>query len=252
MSEEEKASIVKLILTYQKNKNDKILDKIVIKLMPMVKRLARKLVRDKDQFDDLVQVASIGMLKAVKNYDYNRKSNFYGYLIPVMIGEIKHYYRDQSWVIKAPRRQKELSVKIYQVSPELAQKLGKTPNVSDIARELGVTEEEIIEAINYQNTYNLTSFEETIYSSHDSKPINLGQVIGEIDYNIEKIDDQSELEDILSKLNTEDRKLLILRFVDRLTQKEIADILGISQMQVSRMIKTLLIKLKYIKKNLTL
>ncbi|MFP4457841.1 MAG: sigma-70 family RNA polymerase sigma factor [Clostridia bacterium] len=247
MGEEEKASIVKLILTYQKNKDVNILDKIVMELIPVAKKMARKLVRDENQLEDLVQVASIGILKAVNNYDNKKNSNFYGYLVPVIIGEIKHYYRDQSWIIKAPRKQKELCGRIHRISPDLAQKYGRIPTVADISKELCVTQEEVIEAMNYQNTYKLTSLEDSISSKHDSKSINLGQIIGEIDSNIKRVDNQSELKDILSKLNILEKKLLILRFVDRLTQKEIADILGISQMQVSRMIKSLLIKLKHVR-----
>jgi RNA polymerase sigma-B factor len=247
MSEEEKASILELVLKYQETRNSKTLDEIVKYLLPTVKKLARKLARRYDHFDDLVQVASIGMLKAIDNYEYNNNTNFYGYLIPVMIGEIKHFYRDQSWTINASRNKKELSTKIYQLLPELIQKLRRTPTVKDIAEELNISQDEVIEAMNYQSTYQITSLDEKIPLNNGDKRINIRDVLGELDSNLEKIDDKSLLKDILSYLNKLEKRLLILRYVERLTQQEIADILGISQMQVSRLIKALGIKLEHIK-----
>ncbi len=247
MTQEEKASTVELVLEYQKTRDKKKLDILVDNLLPTVKKLARKFVRDNNHFDDLVQVASIGMLKAIDRYDIEKNDNFFAYLVPLMIGEIKHFYRDQSWMIKASRKQRELSVKIYQETPNIAQKLGRVPTIKDIAKEFDITQEDAIQAMNYQNTYNITSLDKKLPLNSDGKRINVGEVLGELDDNLEKINDQSQLKDIFSHLNKLEKRLLMLRYDERLTQQEIADILGISQMQVSRLIKSLAIKLKHLK-----
>lgn len=250
MGEEDNISIIQLIDQYQTSKNQNLLDELAKRLMPAVRKTVDKLIRDRNQYEDLIQLASIGMLKAINNYDYNKNDNFYGYLIPMMVGEIKHYYRDQGWVVNVPRNLKKLSALIYQTTPNLAQKLQRMPTIKDLSMELGVSREKILEAINCQYIYNVASINEGIYYSEGNGNITLEQVLGEQDINIERIDDQSELAEIFSKLTQKEKKLLILRFVDKLTQEKIADILDISQMQVSRAIKELSYKLKRVKEQI--
>lgn len=237
MSEgESKESFQVLISKYKRTNNQRLLDDLIIKLMPIVENIAARFIKDRNIYEDVRQVAYIGMLKAIESYDEDKGLNFFSHLTPKVVGEIKHFYRDNDWVVKIPRRLKETNFKIYKLIPELAQKHNRTVTPKDIADYLNMSIEEVIEAMSITQNYDILSLENTILVEDSETPITLRQNLGELDKELERLEDISEIKEIYANLTSLDKKLVKFRYLDKLTQKEIADILGVSQMQVSRLL----------------
>jgi RNA polymerase sigma-B factor len=252
MSEKDaKEPISQWIDSYQNNKNALLLDRIVHRLLPIVNNIASRFVKDQNLYEDIRQVASIGMLKAINKYDISKGTNFYSYLTPMVIGEIKHFYRDNDWLINVPRGIKETNTKIRKIVPYLMQKYKRVPTTLELARELNLSVDDVVEAINLSNYYQLASLEDPVRLKDNSQGmIELGHTIGVNDDRLMELEELSELEELFSHLSSLEKKLVKLRYIEKLTQKEIADILGISQMQVSRLLKDLRNKLYVIKQSL--
>ena len=211
-------------------------EQLVALHMPLVEYLARRFRGRGEPLDDLVQVASMGLLKAIDRFDSDRGVEFSTYATPTIVGELKRYFRDKGWAIRIPRRLQEVGLQLAKVVPALSQELGRSPSVAEISNKTGITEEEVLEAMNASQAYSLVSLDAPMGEDGNSSLSRLGAE----DESLELFEAWSSVAHLLEKLPLRERRILYLRFVAGETQSQIADKLEISQMHVSRLLtKTL-------------
>ncbi|MCM4081010.1 SigB/SigF/SigG family RNA polymerase sigma factor [Paractinoplanes hotanensis] len=210
--------------------------------LPMAVRLASRYRHYGQPIDDLVQTATVGLIKAVDRFDPNRGVVFAGFAIPTILGEIRRYFRDRAWAVRVPRRLQEMRLRISATQNELTQKLGRSPTVADIATHLGTTEEQVLEGLEGGLAYNAVSLSEPV--GRDDR-LELGDTLGGDDHEYELVEARAALELAMSLLDRRDRTILILHFYGNQTQAEIAGQVGISQMHVSRLIARSLRQLRH-------
>lgn len=206
--------------------------------------LAKKYVNKGIDYDDLFQVASLGLIYAIDRFDVSKGFEFSSYATPTIVGEIKRYFRDKSWVIKVPRRIQELSKKVNTAKVELSQELQKNPSIDDIADYLDISSEEVIEVLDASQVYSPQSLDKTLDSSNDDKDVSFGDLLGIEDKNYESIEVMDFIKKTMDKLKDIEKKILIYRYFDKMTQISIAEELGVSQMTVSRIEKKVLKKFR--------
>jgi RNA polymerase sigma-B factor len=209
--------------------------------MPFARRLARRFRDRGEPIDDLVQVAMVGLVNAVDGYDPRRGCEFAGYATPTIVGEIRRYFRDKGWRIKVPRRLQELRLQVNRANVELSQTMAASPTAADIARHLGVTEEDVAEAIEVARLYNPVSLSAPAGPDTD---LGIADPLGDVDPGMEAVDNRESVKPLLASLPERERRILTMRFFSDMTQSEIAAQLGISQMHVSRLLSQTLAKLR--------
>ncbi|MEU7917882.1 RNA polymerase sigma factor SigF [Micromonospora zamorensis] len=216
-------------------------DRTIEAWLPLARHLARRYGGRGAPDDDLVQIASVGLIKAVDNFDHSRGVDFAGYAIPTIIGEIKRYFRDRTWAIRVPRRLQELRLSISAANSVLTQTLGRSPTVADIASYLAVTEETVLEGLEGARAYRATSLSTPIGGEGSRE---LGDTLGGDDHEFDVVEIRVALGPALATLPEREREILSLRFHGNLTQSQIADRVGVSQMHVSRLINRSLATLR--------
>ena len=239
MTEEENSSFDKERTRelFQRLKEDRSArDELVRLHLPLVEYLARRFRGRGEPLDDLVQVASLGLLKAIDRFDPERGVEFSTYATPTIIGELKRYFRDKGWAIRVPRRLQEIGLQLAQVMPDLSQELGRSPSIPEVAQRTGLSEEDVLEGINAAQVYSLKSLDAPVTEDGTNSVARLGAE----DESLELLEAWSSIAHLLEKLPYRERKILHLRFVVGQTQSQIAEELEISQMHVSRLLsKTL-------------
>lgn len=206
--------------------------------------LAKKYVNKGIDYDDLFQVASLGLIFAIDRFDISKGFEFSSFATPTIVGEIKRHFRDKSWVIKVPRRIQELSKKVNLARVELAQRLQKSPSIDEIADYLGVTSEEVIETMDASQVYSPASLDKTLDTSGDDKESSFGDMLGFEDKSFESIETMDFIKQTMEKLKEVEKKILVYRYFDKMTQIAIAEKLGVSQMTVSRIEKKIIKKFR--------
>jgi RNA polymerase sigma-B factor len=206
----------------------------------LVEYLARRFVGRGEPLDDLIQVATIGLVKAVDRFDPGREVEFSTYATPTIVGELKRHFRDKGWAVRVPRRLQELSLRLTSVVGELAQRSGRSPTVAEIAEAAGATEEEVLEAMDSAHAYNLISLDAEV----TEEGLSLHEQLGEEDESIDLLEHRASLAPLLEQLPQREQMMLYLRFFRGMTQSEIATRLGISQMHVSRLLSRTLARLR--------
>lgn len=239
----EKDEQTRLFEEYKKTKDKAIRDKLIEENLYIAEILAKKYTNKGIDYDDIFQVASIGLIYAVDRFDVDRGYQFSSFATPTIIGEIKRHFRDKGWTIRVPRRIQELSKRINNAKIELSQTLQKSPSVKDIAQYLGNTEEEVLEAMEASKVYSPQSLDLT-YDGGEDSDISLSDLIGKEEEYYEKIENNDFLEKAMSILSETEKKILIDRYFNKKTQSSIAKELDISQMTVSRLEKKILEKMK--------
>jgi RNA polymerase sigma-B factor len=209
-------------------------DQLVALHLPLVEHLARRFRNRGEPYDDLMQVGTIGLLKAIDRFDPERGVEFSTYATPTVVGEIKRHFRDKGWAIRVPRRLQELRQSLGDASAELAQELGRAPTVGELAERLGVEPELVLEGIESANAYSTLSLDapETASDPHSR----MGHAIGIEDDGLENVEYRAALRPLLAKLDEREKQILLLRFFGGKTQSQIATEVGISQMHVSRLL----------------
>lgn len=218
-------------------------DQLVSLHMPLVEHCARRFLNRGEQLEDLVQVGTIGLIKAIDRFDLERGVEFSTYATPTILGEIKRHFRDKGWAIRVPRRLQELRMQIASVSGDLNQKLGRSPTPREIAERLGVTMEEVLEGIESANAYSTLSLD----AGGDSGDGSLGSMLetmGSLDPMLEHVEIRESIKPLLEALPEREKKILMLRFFGGMTQSQIAQEIGISQMHVSRLLTRTLEQLR--------
>ncbi|MET8763659.1 SigB/SigF/SigG family RNA polymerase sigma factor [Lentzea sp. NPDC004782] len=227
-----------LAVTPQGPARDALRDRLVTEHLPVAQHIARRFGHRGEPHEDLVQVATVGLINAVDRFDPDRGSDFLSFAVPTIMGEVRKYFRDSSWSVRMPRRLKELHLAINAGTSRLSQSLGRAPTPSELAEHLGLSREEIHEGLAAGNAYQSASLDDMLMSEDSS--ISLGSTIGEEDPEIAMIEQREALHPLLQKLPERERKIVIMRFFGNMTQTQIAQKVGISQMHVSRLLaKTL-------------
>ncbi|HHV38151.1 MAG TPA: SigB/SigF/SigG family RNA polymerase sigma factor [Tepidimicrobium sp.] len=228
----------------KRTRDQKIREELIERHMYIAEILAKKYTNKGIDYDDIYQVACMGLIYAVDRFDVDKGYEFSSFATPTIIGEIKKHFRDKGWTIRVPRRIQELSKKINNAKVILSQELKRSPTVEDIANYLNSTEEEILEAMEGSKVYTPQSLDLTYDSNNDDKDLNLADLIGEEDAYFDKIENSDFLIRAMRKFNDMEKKILQDRYFDRRTQVSIAEELGISQMTVSRVEKRIIEKLQ--------
>ncbi len=203
--------------------------------LPVAEHIARRFAGRGEPLDDLMQVATVGLINAVDRFEPDRGSDFFSFAVPTITGEVRRYFRDHGWSTRVPRRLKDLHVAIRSALAELSQQLGRAPRPSEIAERLGLPVSEVIEGLQAGEAYRSSSLDEML-GSGDGKAT-LGEFIGGLDSELALIDDREALRPLLAQLPPRERTIIALRFFRQLTQTQIAEQVGISQMHVSRVLR---------------
>ncbi|WP_442930194.1 RNA polymerase sigma factor SigF [Micromonospora sp. LH3U1] len=217
-------------------------DRAIEAWLPLARHLARRYSGRGAPDDDLAQTASVGLIKAVDNFDHSRGVDFSGYAIPTIIGEIKRYFRDRTWAVRVPRRLQELRLSISAANSALTQTIGRSPTVADIASYLDVSEETVLEGLEGARAYRATSLSTPIGVDGNRE---LADTIGGDDHEFDLVEIRVALGPALATLPERERQILSLRFHGNLTQAQIAERIGVSQMHVSRLITRSLATLRH-------
>jgi RNA polymerase sigma-B factor len=212
---------------------------IVRRCLPLADHIAFRYHRKGENLDDLVQIARVGLMHAVNRYNPDAGTSFLSFAVPTMLGEIRRHFRDNGWAMHVPRRLKDLHVQITRVTPRLTQSLGRAPTASDLSEELGAERQEIVECLVAGDAYSVRSIDSPIAGADDSTR-SLADTIGEVDPDMDHITDRESLRPLLAALSERERAVISMRFFASMTQTQIAEQIGVSQMQVSRILaKTL-------------
>jgi RNA polymerase sigma-B factor len=217
-------------------------DGLITGYLPVAHHLARRFVHRGVPLEDLVQVATLGLIIAVDRYDPSFGRDFLAYAIPTIQGELRRYFRDHGWSMRVPRRLKDLHVSIHRVTDELAQGLSRAPRPSEIAARLGITVDEVLEGLEATASYASQSLDEVLMEGEDQAT--LANLLGEHDSGLELVEAHETLRPLLDGLPARERTILVLRFFHNMTQSKIAAQLGISQMHVSRLLSQTLATLR--------
>ena len=210
--------------------------------LPLVEYLARRFRNRGEPLDDLVQVATIGLIKSVDRFDLERGVEFSTYATPTIVGEIKRHFRDKGWAIRVPRRLQELKLSLTKATSDLSQKNGRSPTVAELAVYLVLTEEEILEGLESANAYSAVSLDAPDGGDDDSPAV--ADSLGIMDDSLEGVEYRESLKPLLERLPAREKRILMLRFFGNMTQSQIAGELGISQMHVSRLLARTLAQLR--------
>ena len=211
--------------------------------LPLVEHCARRFRNRGEPFEDLVQVGTIGLLKSIDRFDVDRGVEFSTYATPTIIGEIKRYFRDKGWAIRVPRRLQELRMQIGSASADLTQRLGRSPTPRELAELIGCTVEDVLDGIESSNAYSTLSLDASD-DSEDGAAATMLDAIGIDDANLEHVEIRESIKPLLDRLEPREKKILLLRFFKNMTQSQIAEEIGVSQMHVSRLLSRTLDQLR--------
>ena len=242
ISPDERELLRKKFVEYQRTSDRKLRNELIEAHKSLASHLARRFANRGEPFDDLLQVAYLGMLKAVERFDPDRGLEFSTFATATVEGELKRHFRDKTWSVRVPRRPQELHLRLGNVINELSQKLHRPPRVPEVAAELGVREEDVLEAMEVGGAYRSTSL--------DSRPADSGEALtvesrlGTQDQGFDLAEHRVVIERLLEELPERERTIIELRFFSDMTQTEIAEEVGISQMHVSRLLARTLIRLR--------
>jgi len=218
-------------------------DAIVERCLPLADHIARRFDGRGEARDDLVQVARVGLVNAVIRFNVEAGSDFVSFAVPTIMGEVRRHFRDNSWSVKVPRRLKELHLRLGAATAELSQKLGRAPTPSELAAELEIDREEIVEGLIAGSSYNTLSIDGGSSSGTEEAPA-IADTLGDLDANLDQIENREALRPLLASLPERERTVLLLRFFESMTQTQIAERVGISQMHVSRLLAKSLARLR--------
>ncbi|MFC9278420.1 RNA polymerase sigma factor SigF [Streptomyces collinus] len=199
--------------------------------------------RGPEEMEDIVQVGMIGLIKAIDRFELSREAEFTSFAIPYIVGEIKRFFRDTTWAVHVPRRLQEARVQLARATEELRSRLGRTPTVKELSELMSLPEEEVQEARLAANGYNSSSLDAAISGSEDGETV-LQDFIGTEDQALELVEDFHALAPLIAELDERDRRIIHMRFVEELTQAQIGEHLGVSQMHVSRLLSRCLARLR--------
>jgi RNA polymerase sigma-B factor len=216
---------------------------LVERFLPLARQLARRYQRPEEPFDDLMQVASLGLVKAIDRFDTSRDVAFSSYAVPTILGEIKRHFRDRTWAVRVPRDLQELALRAERLVGELTRDLHRQPSVLELAECLSVGEEQVLEALEAASAYRSTSLDAPRGSGGEPGET-LGDSLGGAEDGYVLAEQRAVLDRLMRSISPREREVLRLRFEEDLTQAEIGERIGVSQMQVSRLIRQAVARLR--------
>jgi RNA polymerase sigma-B factor len=214
--------------------------KLITGYLPVVQHIARRFANRGEPTDDLEQAGTVGLLNAVDRFEPDRGVDFLSYAVPTITGEIRRHFRDRTWSMRVPRRLKDLQGTIAAAVGPLSQELGRAPRPSEIAQRAGLPVEEVLEGLDAQQAYRSSSLDELVAGADTA----LADTLGTVDTELDQVEYREALGPLLDALPQRERTIVLLRFFGNLTQTQIADRVGISQMHVSRLLAQTLERLR--------
>jgi RNA polymerase sigma-B factor len=234
-----------LFVRYQRDGDMGAREQLVNRYLPLARRLARRYERASEPLDDLVQVASVGLVKAIDRFEPDRGAGFSSYAVPNILGELRRHFRDSGWALHVPRAMQERVLKVGEAVERLSGELGRSPSPQQVATQLGLTVEEVLEAMEAGAAYDTVSLDAPVRSTDDESST-VADAMGENDRRFELVEESATLGRALRVLPERERSILYLRFAEGLSQVEIAQRIGISQMHVSRLIRRALERMRVV------
>ena len=234
----------RLLERYARDRSPTVREELVDRFMPLARRLAARYAGGAEPFDDLVQVASVGLVKAIDRFDPVRGTAFSTFAVPTILGELKRHFRDRGWSVHVPRDVQERILKVERALADLPSKLGHSPTVQEIAERIEATDEEVLEAMHAAQGHHAVSLDASSSLGDGDDPGPLRDRIGEEDLSFDTVEYGEAIGPVLEEISERDRKVLHLRFVEDMTQSEIAEQVGVSQMHVSRILRATIEKLR--------
>ncbi|MPZ65797.1 MAG: SigB/SigF/SigG family RNA polymerase sigma factor [Pseudonocardiaceae bacterium] len=220
----------------------KLRDELVAGHLPVARHIARRFAHRGEPQDDLEQVAILGLIQAVDRYQPDRGSDFLSFAVPTITGEVRRHFRDHAWAMRVPRRLKDLHVSLGTAISELSQRVGRAPTATELARHLDLPREEIFEGLEAASAYRSSSLDDLLTADQDTAA--LEGVVGEADAELDRVEYRTTLAPLLEQLSDRERAILKLRFFGGMTQSQIAQQIGLSQMHVSRLLSRTLARLR--------
>ena len=231
-----------LLRAYREKGDVAARDRLIESFIPVVRSIAYRYAGRGEQIDDLEQVASVGLIKAIERFDLDRDVELMTYVFPTVVGELKRHFRDRGWSVTVPRRLKELHYRLSRLIEEMTATLGRSPTIAELAEEAGVDEEDVVEALEVGRAYASRSLSRAL-DSDEGAGAELIDMIDDEEHGYEAAENRHLLATGLKALDERERRIIQLRFVEGLTQSQIAVEIGISQMHVSRLIRRALERL---------
>jgi RNA polymerase sigma-B factor len=225
-----------LFVRWQTDGDLRARDALVDRYMPLARRLARRYLGAREPFEDLVQVASLGLVKAIDRFDAQRGNAFTSFAVPTIVGELKRYFRDLGWAVHVPRGAQERALKVEEVQRQLTSKTGRSPTVQQLATYMELSIEDVLDALEAAGAHHSMSLD-TPRDDGDAEGGTIADMLGEEDRRFERIDAGASIAQAAEHLSERERRILALRFIEDRTQTQIAEIEGVSQMQVSRVLR---------------
>jgi RNA polymerase sigma-B factor len=228
---------------WRRHQDRRARDELVERFLPLARKLARRYVPSSEPYDDLVQVASLGLVKAVERFDPDRGFAFTSFAVPTIVGELKRYFRDAGWILHVDRGAQERARKITDAQQQISARTGRPPTVDELAQFLEMSVEEVLDGLQTAEAYDAISLDAPLAGDEDGTSTRL-DAIGDEDQRLELVDEQATIFAAARHLPRRERQILYLRFGEDLTQTEIAERVGVSQMQVSRLLRRSLQRLR--------
>jgi RNA polymerase sigma-B factor len=232
----------RLFARYRRRGDMAARDELVERFLPLATRLAQRYHGGAEPLDDLVQVASLGLLKAIERFDPERGTAFSSFAVPTIAGELKRYFRDKGWALRVPRDLQELAQRVGGATDRLVHELGRTPTVAEVADDVGITPEQVLEAREAATAYRAESLDHRVGDDQDGAPV--GATLGAYEPGYLQAEQSATLEALMCALSDREREVLRLRFAEDLTQSEIGRRVGLSQMHVSRLLRQAIARLR--------
>ena len=215
---------------------------LIERFMPLARSLARRYQRSGEPFDDLVQVASVALVKAIDRYDPARGCAFSSFAVPTIAGELKRHFRDHSWAVRPPRDLQEVTLRVENALTRITQQLDRSPTTRELAAAAGLDEEQVLEALQARRGRSAVSLQAP--QGEPGEGLTLGDTLGVEDPQLERAEQRAALDDLLKTVPTRAREMVRLRFEEDMTQAEIGAVFGVSQMQVSRILRQTVAQLR--------
>jgi RNA polymerase sigma-B factor len=235
-----------LFRRYQRDRDPASREALVERFLPLARKLARRFWHSSEPYEDLVQIASLALVKAIDRFDPERGASFPSFAIPTILGELRRYFRDSGWAVHVPRRAQERALAVRDANEHLQNRHGRAPTVGEIAVYLELGEEDVLDGLQAARGYATTPLDRSPREGDDGGDLSVADKLGAEDDGYELVDAKASLAEALRSLPEDERRLLRLRFVREMTQSEIGSELGISQMHVSRLLRRTLARLRTI------
>jgi RNA polymerase sigma-B factor len=232
-----------LFVRWQNERDPRAREELVQRFLPLARKLARRYSGAHEPFDDLLQVASLGLVKAIDRFDTSRGTAFSSFAVPTILGELKRYFRDLGWSVHVPRGAQERALKVEDGRQQLMSRTGRPPSVPELAEYLELSIEEVLGALETAGAHHTASLDSP-REDGDEDSGTLADAFGQIDERFELVDAKVTIAAAAKHLGARERRVLLLRFVEDLTQSQIAEMIGVSQMQVSRILRRALEQLR--------